>query len=271
MLPKGWITQDGPKPEYAKLYGMSQHTNASYPPRTEVNAKEGDGTIRFAANFNSAGEKCTLKFINKHNKPYIDVDIHNPISVHDVIAWILENEIKVLNVAGNAEKTAAGIEAFVTEYLIGVFSRLPTEKPKSKKKKCAVAFLGERDFTDYESFVKVVRAYNKPITEIVVGDNQGVDFLAEQFAQANKIKVTKYLIDWETLDVPGAVVKNGKYGPYNSRAAFDRNQKIVDRADVGIAVQASGMDTTDMIKKFTKAGKEVFSLQQVESSDIYNF
>ena len=38
-----------------------EHHTASYPGRTAVNAKESDGTIAFAYNFDSAGEEINWK------------------------------------------------------------------------------------------------------------------------------------------------------------------------------------------------------------------
>ena len=61
--------------EYAKQYGLTEHTTTNYVDRTEVNVRESDGTIRLATDFNSAGERCTLRFIELHKKPYFDVDM----------------------------------------------------------------------------------------------------------------------------------------------------------------------------------------------------
>lgn len=123
-IPKGFKTLDGSKPEYELEYGAIEHASPLYPPRTELNVKNSDGTIRFAKKFGSSGEKCTLKNIKWYNKPYIDVDVNNPISKEIVIQWIRENNIEVLNVAGNSEETAPGIEKFVFEYLLEVFKEL---------------------------------------------------------------------------------------------------------------------------------------------------
>lgn len=95
-----------------------------YPPRTYANAKDSDGTIRIASNFDSPGEVCTLKAIEQYNKPYIDVEYRQPRSAQEVANWIRENNIDVLNVAGNRETFAPGIQRFVEEYLTEVFRLL---------------------------------------------------------------------------------------------------------------------------------------------------
>ena len=60
ILPRGFRTQIGPKPEYALEYGMTEHSSWSYAPRTFENVKNADGTIRIAKYFESAGEALTV-------------------------------------------------------------------------------------------------------------------------------------------------------------------------------------------------------------------
>jgi hypothetical protein len=123
-MPKDCITLDGLKPEFLLEYDMQEHPKNGYPPRTEANVKDSDGTLRFAANFGSAGERCTLKAIKWYNKPYFDVDISNLPPKEEIIIWITENKIKVLNIAGNSELTSPGIGDLVFEYLCDFFKDL---------------------------------------------------------------------------------------------------------------------------------------------------
>ena len=120
-LPNGCKTLDGPRPEYLTDYGMVEHSSSLYPPRTEMNVKNSEGTIRFAETFSSPGERCTLKAIKWHNRPYKDVNIKKPIPQEELLSWIKKHDIKVLNIAGNSEDTAPGIEEFVYNYLVGLF------------------------------------------------------------------------------------------------------------------------------------------------------
>lgn len=123
-LPKGCITLDGPKFEYLELYNMKECEKVGYVTRTELNVKEAAATFRFASNFNSQGEKATLNAIKWYNKPFLDVDITKPRSKQEVIDWIKSNQFKILNIAGNSEKTSPGIEKFVYNYLVDVFKEL---------------------------------------------------------------------------------------------------------------------------------------------------
>ena len=106
-IPKGFRTLDGPKPEYSEIFGIQEHSSFNYPPRTFLNVKYSDGTMRFAADFNSSGEICTLKAIFQYKKPYFDVNVLNPEdhAIEKATEWIIENKINILNVAGNSQKT----------------------------------------------------------------------------------------------------------------------------------------------------------------------
>lgn len=129
-MTKGCKTLDGPKPEYIKEFNIQELASYSYSARTEMNVSQSDGTIRFAEFFLSAGEKCTLKHIKWHNKPYLDVNIKNPIDKSIVINWLKENNIKILNVAGNSEQTSPGIGKIVYNYLIDLFGEINVQNSK---------------------------------------------------------------------------------------------------------------------------------------------
>jgi len=123
-LPKGCMTIDGPRPDLLTEYGMEEFSVSGYAPRTEFNVKNSDGTIRFARNFSSAGEKCTRRAIKWFNRPFLDIDVNNPKDKEIVLNWIKDNDIKILNVAGNSEQTAPGISDFVYQYLLEIFKKV---------------------------------------------------------------------------------------------------------------------------------------------------
>jgi len=127
-MPKGFLTQSGPHPDWAKKYGLQEHTSPKYPPRTYANVKDSDGTIRFAYNFNSPGERCTLKAIQQYKKPHIDVDLNDMCKVDVIIEWLERYSIEVLNVAGNSEKTYTGTAGEVIEFLSKLFDKLGLER-----------------------------------------------------------------------------------------------------------------------------------------------
>jgi hypothetical protein len=124
-MPKGCLTESGPKREFLELYSMNEYAG-NYIGRTYANVKNSDGTIRFATNFHSAGEVVTLDAIKKYDKPWIDVDFgfSGTTTPVDVVKWIEENNIVVLNVAGNRESKSPGMFQKTTEFLMEVFRLL---------------------------------------------------------------------------------------------------------------------------------------------------
>lgn len=119
FIPKGYKTLKGCHPEYADLYGAVQHSSSSYKERTWDNVLNSDGTLRIADNFNSSGEKCTLKAVLTHNKPCYDINLgiyektffdSKETTKYLVMKWLRDNKIFILNIAGNSEETSPGIE-----------------------------------------------------------------------------------------------------------------------------------------------------------------
>lgn len=127
VMPKGYKTLTGSRPDLAKEYGLSEHSSDNYVPRTYQNAKDSDGTVRLAGNLESRGEVCTLKAIQQYNKPHFDVDLTDPPPVEDFVNWIEKEGIAILNVAGNAEQTFKGSYELSCRYLTETFFRLGLE------------------------------------------------------------------------------------------------------------------------------------------------
>ncbi|MEM9947879.1 MAG: putative molybdenum carrier protein [Cyanobacteria bacterium P01_D01_bin.36] len=97
--PNGWRVcnldgSNGTNPELA-TYGLVESGYRSYPVRTVENIKNSDGTVLFG-NVNSSGSKLTTRSADNLEKPLIV----NP-TPQELRAWVEENKIKVLNVAGN--------------------------------------------------------------------------------------------------------------------------------------------------------------------------
>lgn len=104
-LPKGRKAEDGIVPEtYTELQEL---TRGGYPKRTEQNVIDSDGTVIFTYGKLTTGSALTAKFARQHNKPYLHVDLdENPDPVSMVKDWIIDWDIKVLNVAGRSASKA---------------------------------------------------------------------------------------------------------------------------------------------------------------------
>lgn len=129
-MPKGWMTLDEPRPEFAELYDMKE-CYAGYKARTEANVIDSDATLIFAADFKSPGEICTFKAIRKFQKPYFRVHPSED-KMAEVLAWLAWVEGSVLNVAGNSENTSPGIGEQAYLFLAEAFGRSQIKNDNSK-------------------------------------------------------------------------------------------------------------------------------------------
>ena len=67
-MPKGWLTEDGPRPDLAVTYGLEEAETAAYPERTERNVLASDGTVVFG-DARSRGSMLTASLCQRHGKP----------------------------------------------------------------------------------------------------------------------------------------------------------------------------------------------------------
>lgn len=118
-MPKGFRTATGPRPEFVELYGVTEHSSSSYPPRTEENVKNSDGTLIFGLH-SSPGSRLTINLCKALGKPYKTVFWAGKewIERGSLVEWADLNGVQTLNVAGNREEKNPGISSAVEEYLL---------------------------------------------------------------------------------------------------------------------------------------------------------
>ena len=127
-------------PEIAKKYGLKEGSLTKkqgnfgpyddvYYQRTIDNAQEADGTIWFGDS-NSPGGKLTLSTIAQQGKakPLI-----NPTNAEEIRKWITDNNIKVLNVAGNREHKNPGIYNTTKTMLVEALTPVKQDKKDTSK------------------------------------------------------------------------------------------------------------------------------------------
>lgn len=119
-LPKGRKAEDGIVPE--KYLAMQELTRGGYPKRTEQNVVDSDGTVIFSYGKPVTGSALTVKLAKKHQKPFLYVDLGlEQDHVALIVDWLIEWDIKILNVAGSRESKAPGIYERVKGVLIKTF------------------------------------------------------------------------------------------------------------------------------------------------------
>lgn len=130
-MPKGFRTEEGPMPGFRYQFGIRETVSPQYPQRTRKNVMETDGTILFMREGRtSPGTRITKRYCQENGKPFYEVTFARGELRHmgyigrnkrawssywvsttpEAIAeWIIENEIRRLNVAGSRESKVPGI------------------------------------------------------------------------------------------------------------------------------------------------------------------
>ncbi len=112
--PKNYMTEESSNWELKTIYGLI--AKGTYAERTLINVDSSDATVLFGDS-NSAGSKLTATCCAAQRKPII----HNP-GVIAFYRFITENDVQVLNIAGNRESRNPGIEERVRAYLVEALS-----------------------------------------------------------------------------------------------------------------------------------------------------
>lgn len=143
--PKRWLTEDGPAPWLAD-YGLVEHESSDYPPRTEANVRDSDGTL-LIGNPWSSGSIATLKAIIKYPRPSMIISkkyagqiveiktkarLSGPRSesflvqepdIFSIVILLMVSIRNTVNIAGNRESSNPGIGAAAEAFLTEVFRK----------------------------------------------------------------------------------------------------------------------------------------------------
>ena len=142
VAPKNYMTETGMCMHLKHTFGLVENDNCNYNDRTTINIKESDGTIIFGNLKKSSGSKFTYSECIQNNKPIFLLGIrelnllYSKESIDKIkikyIKWIVENNIRILNVAGNRESKNKGMTEKVFKFLVTIISRSNLQKAKLK-------------------------------------------------------------------------------------------------------------------------------------------
>jgi hypothetical protein len=118
--PKGRLAEDGAIPA---RYALREMAKPGYPPRTRQNVLDSDATLILSDAEPTGGTRLTMVFALKLSKPFLVAapDTADPAML---AAWLRDNRVGVLNVAGPKESKCPGIYRRCRELLRQVFSLL---------------------------------------------------------------------------------------------------------------------------------------------------
>jgi hypothetical protein len=129
--PRGRLAEDGP---IAKHYKLKETASRLYYVRTELNVKEATGTLILFRGKLTSGTALTQKYAIRQHKPCLCLNLQL-MSSADVAAriraWLIDNRIQILNVAGPRASSAPGIGDETHDVLREVF-RVTKRVPKPR-------------------------------------------------------------------------------------------------------------------------------------------
>jgi hypothetical protein len=104
--PAGRRAEDGP---LAASYPLRETPSPRYEERTEWNVRDSDGTLLVTRGEPTGGTAITRELALRYGRPLFVANLGADAVPDAVWAWIDENRIEVLNVAGPRESGAPGI------------------------------------------------------------------------------------------------------------------------------------------------------------------
>jgi len=128
--PRGRKAEDG---SISSAYQLTETRASSYVVRTEKNVTDSDGTLILYRNRMSRGTALTASLTRRHVRPCLAIDIAAMQSgdsdgdwigqrVEEIHAWLIQEGIETLNVAGPRESTSTGITADAHTLLLNTFA-----------------------------------------------------------------------------------------------------------------------------------------------------
>jgi hypothetical protein len=117
--PRGRRAEDGPIPD---RYPLRETPSAAYPERTAWNVRDSDGTLIITRGRPRGGTALTVSLARRGGKPVLVVDLEAGARVSDARAFLAENGIRVVNVAGPRESETPGIHSEAAAFLLDLLS-----------------------------------------------------------------------------------------------------------------------------------------------------
>lgn len=105
--PRGRLAEDGPIDERFQLL---ETESSQYHVRTERNVTDSNGTLIIHRGPLTGGTALTERFAHLHGKHCLLVDLQKPVLPAEILAWIAQHRISVLNIAGPRESSVPGIQ-----------------------------------------------------------------------------------------------------------------------------------------------------------------
>ena len=119
--PRGRRAEDRRIPD---VYDLQETDERDYSVRTRHNVEDSDGTLILSGGTLTGGTALTRKLAKQEGSPVRVVDLRQKPDFAAVEHWVLDNRIRVLNIAGPRESQQPGICEQTREWLSGLLEHL---------------------------------------------------------------------------------------------------------------------------------------------------
>jgi hypothetical protein len=125
-MPRGFLTEAGPRPDYAGLYGVVALSVASCPARTRRNVEDADYTLALTVGRPTGGTALTVRLCGV--RPHGVFDLLRLGSDGEQVAEMVRESlvrqgVQTLNVAGPRESKSPGVYELARRFLLEVLKR----------------------------------------------------------------------------------------------------------------------------------------------------
>lgn len=119
--PKGRRSESG---RISDKYNLTETSSPDFRMCTAMNVQHSDGTLIITRGHPTGGTRQTVQNCLERNKPRFIVDVQHRLKVADFVAWVRDNNIRTLNVAGPRESKQSGIGKITERVLADLFAAL---------------------------------------------------------------------------------------------------------------------------------------------------
>jgi len=119
--PKGRWAEDG---VISERYPLQETDSANPKIRTEKNIQQSDGTMVLHGGEMDEGAAFTIEFCIINDKPVLEIDLSEQFDLARAERWLIEHNIRILNIAGPRESNAPGIYSVTRKFLRLLFEAL---------------------------------------------------------------------------------------------------------------------------------------------------
>jgi hypothetical protein len=127
-MPRGFLTEEGPRPEFAARYGARELAADETLAQTRSNVRDSDGTLWFGETTTREAWEAVAA-CQELGKPCLTIYPGAAFRPAHVVAWIDQNRVRTLHVAGNRERDEPGLGERVEAFLVLVLEELGHARP----------------------------------------------------------------------------------------------------------------------------------------------